>query len=418
MFLKSINASANVKDAHLSFSLFVDVVEEVGVANVVQVITNNAANYVAVGRLLSTKYPTIFWTPCATHCIDLMLEDIGKLEWMQDVVKECKQITKYIYKHARLLNLMREFTQGELSRPVVTRFATNFLFLKSLLYEYQALRRMLCSQQWVFWKTSTKLEAMSMKTFVFADSLWDKVTEIVSFTEPLVKVLRLMDGEKPAMGFIYEGTDRAKETIKTFYEGNESKYPALWRIIGSKLGRKLHSPLHVARAYLNPSLFCNEGSSIQRDLEVMRGVMICIEKIFPDQDIQDKISVQQDMYKEASGIFGFSSSQRLKDKKMPLFEHIHNKRRNRLKHEMLEKLVFIDYNLRMLTKQVQPKDTDPILLDTIDLESDWVVEKEAPDLNWLDEETEDLSSFPSQMETPNTPTSQLLQPSNVTTSCR
>eukprot|EP00253_Pinus_taeda_P017218 PITA_17218 len=71
MFLKSIDASANVKDAHLIFSLLADMVEVVGVANVVQVITNNAANYVAVGRLLCAKYPTIFWTPCATHCIDL-----------------------------------------------------------------------------------------------------------------------------------------------------------------------------------------------------------------------------------------------------------------------------------------------------------------------------------------------------------
>ena len=37
-------------------------------------------------------------------------------------------------------------------------------------------------------------------------------------------------------------------------------------------------------------------------------------------------------------------------------------------------------------------------------------------LSWLDEETEDLSSFPSQMETPNTPASQLLQPFDATMS--
>ena len=63
MFLKSTNASAHVKDAHLIFTLLADVVEEVGVANVVQVITANATNYVAIGRLLCPKYPTILWTP-------------------------------------------------------------------------------------------------------------------------------------------------------------------------------------------------------------------------------------------------------------------------------------------------------------------------------------------------------------------
>lgn len=55
MFLKSIDASANVKDAHLIFSLLADVVEEVGVANVVQVITDNATNYVPTRRLLCAK---------------------------------------------------------------------------------------------------------------------------------------------------------------------------------------------------------------------------------------------------------------------------------------------------------------------------------------------------------------------------
>eukprot|EP00253_Pinus_taeda_P015528 PITA_15528 len=374
MFLKSIDASANVKDAHLIFSLLANVVEEVGVANIVQVITDNATNYVAAGRLLCAKYPTLFWTPCTAHCIDLMLEDIGKLEWVQDIVQECKHITKYIYNHAWVLNLMREFTHGELSRPTVARFI-----------------------------------------------------------EPLVKVSRLMDGEKPAMGYIYEGMVRAKEAIKTFYKGNESKYKPIWQIIDSRWDRQLHSPLHAVGAYLNPSLFYNEGSSIQRDPEVMRGVMICIEKMFPNVDIQDKINLQLDMYKEATSMFGFSSSQRLKDKKMPycgtvapqlqkfairvlsqpcsasscecswsVFEHIHNKKRNKLEHERLEKLVFIYYNLRMLTKHVHPKDTVLILLDTIDLEFDWVVEEEAPDLSWLDEETEDLSHLPSQMETPNT----------------
>jgi hypothetical protein len=70
-------------------------------------------------------------------------------------------------------------------------------------------------------------------------------------------------------------------------------------------------------AYLNPSIFYNEGSKIQKDPEVMRGVMICIERMYPDQDIQDQINMQRDMYKESSGMFGFSSTQRLREKKMP-----------------------------------------------------------------------------------------------------
>ena len=67
---------------------------------------------------------------------------------------------------------------------------------------------------------------------------------------------------------------------------------------------------------------------------------------------------------------------------------------------------------------MQPKELDPILLDDIDLESEWVVEGDFPDdLSWLDEETQDPSSLPySQIETPNTPASQLLQSVDVGTS--
>ena len=39
-----------------------------------------------------------------------------------------------------------------------------------------------------------------------------------NITEPLVKVLRLVDGDKPAMGYLYEAMDRAKEAIQSYYE--------------------------------------------------------------------------------------------------------------------------------------------------------------------------------------------------------
>ena len=72
--LKSIDATSRVKDANMIYSMLVEVVEEFGVKHVVQVITENATNYVVVSIKLCDKYPTIFWTLCATLCIDLIFE--------------------------------------------------------------------------------------------------------------------------------------------------------------------------------------------------------------------------------------------------------------------------------------------------------------------------------------------------------
>jgi hypothetical protein len=79
MFLKFVDASDKVKDANLLFQLLDEIVISVGEANVVQIITDNASNYVLAGKMLESKYKTIFWTPCVAHCIDLMLEDIGNM---------------------------------------------------------------------------------------------------------------------------------------------------------------------------------------------------------------------------------------------------------------------------------------------------------------------------------------------------
>ena len=49
MFMKSIDTSSMVKPGEKLFELLDSWVEEVGEANVVQVITDNASNYVAAG---------------------------------------------------------------------------------------------------------------------------------------------------------------------------------------------------------------------------------------------------------------------------------------------------------------------------------------------------------------------------------
>ena len=45
---------------------------------------------------------------------------------------------------------------------------------------------------------------------MFEKTFWKKAEEIVLFSEALVKVLRMVDGDKPSMGFIYEVMDHAK----------------------------------------------------------------------------------------------------------------------------------------------------------------------------------------------------------------
>jgi hypothetical protein len=149
MFVKSIDAYAHVKNASLLCDLLDELIQEVGPQHVVQVITDNVANYGVAGRMLMQRYPTLFWTPCVGHCIDLVLEDMGKIPYIKDIVESAKSITKFIYNHASVLSLMRRFTNNrELVHPTITCFATGFISLRSILACMRDLKMMFFSHEW------------------------------------------------------------------------------------------------------------------------------------------------------------------------------------------------------------------------------------------------------------------------------
>ncbi|KAL9660919.1 hypothetical protein QQ045_025738 [Rhodiola kirilowii] len=86
IFLKSVYASDVSKTAEMLYTLFKEVILYVGAKNIVHIVTNNAANYVAAGRLLKGEFPKLFWSPYAAHCINLMFQDIEKLAEVSEAV--------------------------------------------------------------------------------------------------------------------------------------------------------------------------------------------------------------------------------------------------------------------------------------------------------------------------------------------
>jgi hypothetical protein len=59
MFIKSIDASAHVKNATYLCEAIEEVIAEVGEENVIQVVTDNAANYVAAGKVLLLTFQVL-----------------------------------------------------------------------------------------------------------------------------------------------------------------------------------------------------------------------------------------------------------------------------------------------------------------------------------------------------------------------
>jgi hypothetical protein len=83
--------------------------------NVVQIVTNNVVNYVAARKLLEKEFPNLYWSPYVSHCINLMLQNMVKLEEVREAMPHVSKVTKYICDHCFALYLMRQSRGGHQS---------------------------------------------------------------------------------------------------------------------------------------------------------------------------------------------------------------------------------------------------------------------------------------------------------------
>ncbi|CAH1447123.1 unnamed protein product [Lactuca virosa] len=133
VFLSSKECSSEAHTSQHIYDYVESCIKQVGPEHVVQVVTDNATNNMGAAKLLKEKRPTICWTSCATHTINLMLEGIGGLPRFKKILDQAKKLTIFIYAHHKTLAMMRHYTKKrEIIRPGVTRFASAFLTLQSL----------------------------------------------------------------------------------------------------------------------------------------------------------------------------------------------------------------------------------------------------------------------------------------------
>jgi hypothetical protein len=59
----------------------------------------------------------VTYTPCTAHCIDLLLEDIGKLDWAAITISIFRGVVKFLTNHQASLAIFREHSGKELLCP-------------------------------------------------------------------------------------------------------------------------------------------------------------------------------------------------------------------------------------------------------------------------------------------------------------
>ncbi|XP_057831543.1 uncharacterized protein LOC131042228 [Cryptomeria japonica] len=402
MFLKAVDCEGQMKDAQFIANILIQCIQDVGPQNVVQVITDNAKNCRAAGMLIETRFEHIFWTPCAVHSLNLMLQKIGrKIDWIKQIYVEAEEIQMFITNHNMSQAIFRSFSQLELLKVAETRFASNTIVLRRLVKVRQPLASMVISQSWSLWRQSNTERAANVKRMILDDTWWDRVEYLLSFTEPIMSMIRYTDMDHPCLGEVYDGIDSMIEKMKAIINAKEQDPEETFfkevQSICVERWNKMTTPLHLLAFALTPKFYSDEmlakPSRVPpyRDSEVSEGCRTALTKLFPDSEMEDlmtsefadfvasngqSVSALRDKYKKDSHAWWYLNghtspnlqtlaikvlsqvaSSSSSERNWSTYSFIHSVKRNRLAASKAEELVYVHSNLRLLThKQNEYKD--------------------------------------------------------------
>lgn len=166
-------------------------------------------------------------------------------------------------------------------------------------------------------KISKTAEAKRISSAVVSDEkFWDDVELAINVFRPLVKLLRLVDGDKrPAIGFIYGGLMDARIELAQLLRNELELCLPVLSAIDFYMDGKLDSELHLMAYYLNPYYFYSNRNGFISSEKISGSVHKFIQRFYPDDQIQDKITGAEMLaYSEASGTFGNPGAKRQREK--------------------------------------------------------------------------------------------------------
>jgi hypothetical protein len=159
---------------------------------------------------------------------------------------------------------------------------------------------MVISQQWGIWRQSSTERATDIRKRILDDAWWDRAEYLLSFTEPILSMIRFTDMDKPCLGEVYDGIDSMIEKMRsvinakeqdpeeTFFKEVQSMCVERWN--------KMTTPLHLLAFALSPKYYSDEILALPtrvppyRDAEVGEGFRKAIAKLFPNIEMEDAVT--------------------------------------------------------------------------------------------------------------------------------
>ncbi|CAI5494801.1 unnamed protein product [Closterium sp. Naga37s-1] len=181
------------------------VVEEVGPENVVAFCMDGGSNYAVAVNQLIREWLHIQDVPCATHVLDLLMADVGKMGWAKPAVDKGGEISSFIRNHHWTQGYLRtpELVEGtvlQALKPAGTRFGTNYITISRLYAMRGSFTSMVLSDMWKEWAAGERKKPCDHFSALILDAAWWKTAEIFTALLKLpYNAMRQTDGHAAGM---------------------------------------------------------------------------------------------------------------------------------------------------------------------------------------------------------------------------
>jgi hypothetical protein len=123
------------------------------------------------------------------------------------------------------------------------------------LYDRKSdLQALMVDRHFTTHKLAKSTAGKTVSVIVLDSTFWSNCFMIAKIMAPIIKLLKIVDGdERPSMGYVYDGMQRAKNAIKAMFRNRKSSYKPYTDIIKARWDKHLKRELHAAAYFFNPA---------------------------------------------------------------------------------------------------------------------------------------------------------------------
>ncbi|CAI5988945.1 unnamed protein product [Closterium sp. NIES-65] len=332
---------------------------------------DGGSNYASACKLQQAQWPHIEHVPCATHVLDLLMEDIGKMEWARDVVGRAGDMITFLRIHLWTRAFLRstELHGGKALQPLRlagTRFGTLYIAVSRLCQLRSQLLQMVMHDGWKKMKgkkgtKEKKTTACDFEAWVMDVDWWEKAGFFVQLMEVPFMVMRRTDSHaKGMMGAIYDIMLQLTEDMANLLDGDmcklkEEENEEVQEHLRRRWDESLACPLHVVGRILNPANQLEEiflrnvdCTKVMRDFGSEEARLGREELQDGKWDVLAWWQYHGWEYADLAGLARRALSQPVSaapcERNWSVWDGVHTARRNRLGLEKVRDLVYVAHN--------------------------------------------------------------------------